>query len=178
MLSLSGASAPSTLLWALGYFLSGFFTVFRVLLLTDMASDQRLHALAGLGLLFGRAGDALAVIVYSLLGEYPLALITVSAVLFSLSVVLFFVLFQQHYVPTHDERPSEKEIFERFAIRHDLSSRECEVLQLVLADRSNAEIAAELFVSEATVKYHVRNLLRKTGCKRRLEIRAKLYDQT
>lgn len=44
------------------------------------------------------------------------------------------------------------------------------MLRQVLAERTNAEAAAELFVAEATVKYHVRNLLRKTGCKNRLEL--------
>lgn len=176
MLALEGAAAPSTLLWALGYLLSGFFTVFRVLLLADIASDERIYAISCLGLVFGRLGDSLATILAAALKASPLALITVSAVLFSLSIVLFFVLFGQHYAPTPDATPSEQERFERFAARHDLSARECEVLRLVLAERSNTEIASELFVSEATVKYHVRNLLRKTGCRRRLEIRAKYYE--
>ena len=42
-----------------------------------------------------------------------------------------------------------------------LSAREREVLTLVAKGRSNLEIAQELFLSEATVKTHVRNILAK-----------------
>lgn len=176
MLALSGAAAPATIMWALGYLLFGFFSVFRVVLLADLASDGGWYLLAGAGLLFGRVGDALGTALTTALAGLPLVLITVTAVLFACTMALFFVLYQQLYVSAPDSAPSERQVFERFASLHDLSSREREVLRLVLAERSNSEIAAELFVSEATVKYHVRNLLRKTGCHNRLEILAKYAD--
>ena len=43
----------------------------------------------------------------------------------------------------------------------ELSERELEVLKLIAAGRSNAEIAKQLFVSEKTVKSHVSNILSK-----------------
>lgn len=42
-----------------------------------------------------------------------------------------------------------------------LSERELQVLQLLAEGRTNKEIAARLYVSEATVKTHVENILRK-----------------
>jgi NarL family two-component system response regulator LiaR len=42
-----------------------------------------------------------------------------------------------------------------------LSDRELEVLRLIADGRSNAEIAAKLFISEKTVKGHVSNILSK-----------------
>ena len=37
---------------------------------------------------------------------------------------------------------------------------------------TNKEIAEHLFITENTVKFHMRNLLRKTGCSRRKELLA------
>ena len=48
-----------------------------------------------------------------------------------------------------------------------LSDREIEVLRLVGAARSNAEIAEELVISPATVKSHVRHILAKLALRGR-----------
>lgn len=49
-----------------------------------------------------------------------------------------------------------------------LTDREVEVLQLVAANASNAEIAAALFISPETVKSHVRQILQKLPARGRL----------
>jgi DNA-binding NarL/FixJ family response regulator len=43
-----------------------------------------------------------------------------------------------------------------------LTDREAEVLRLIAAGRSNSEIAAQLFLSEATVKTHINHIFAKT----------------
>ena len=48
-----------------------------------------------------------------------------------------------------------------------LTEREAEVLRLIAAGRSNAEIGKDLFVSEATVKTHVNRIFAKTGSRDR-----------
>ena len=45
----------------------------------------------------------------------------------------------------------------------DLTARELDVLKLIVAGKSNKEIGQDLFISEATVKTHINNLLSKLG---------------
>jgi two-component system, NarL family, response regulator LiaR len=50
-----------------------------------------------------------------------------------------------------------------------LTSRELEILQLMVAGESNPDIATRLFVSRSTVKFHVSNILMKLGAATRTE---------
>ncbi|GAA3645139.1 response regulator transcription factor [Nocardioides ginsengisoli] len=57
-----------------------------------------------------------------------------------------------------------------------LTDREEEVLALVARGRTNAEIAAELFVGLSTVKSHIASLMGKLGARNRVEIAMWAYD--
>jgi DNA-binding NarL/FixJ family response regulator len=62
----------------------------------------------------------------------------------------------QRYVPTH--------VGEKLAVRMErpcLSNRELQVLDMMAMGKSNREIAADLGISEGTVKFHVNHILYK-----------------
>lgn len=49
-----------------------------------------------------------------------------------------------------------------------LTAREIEILQLLLAGHTNRAIAAEIFISEKTVEFHLDNIYTKIGARTRL----------
>lgn len=57
-----------------------------------------------------------------------------------------------------------------------LSAREVEVVREIARGMSNAEIAAELFISEWTVKTHVASILRKLGLRDRAQVVVAAYE--
>jgi DNA-binding NarL/FixJ family response regulator len=54
-------------------------------------------------------------------------------------------------------------------LNQNISAREGEVLRLVALGQGNKEIAAQLNVSEHTVKFHVSSVLAKLGARSRTE---------
>jgi DNA-binding CsgD family transcriptional regulator len=187
-LALEGHAAPALLIWAVEYLLFGFFSVYRVVLMADLCESTGQYHVAGTGLMWGRVGEAAGTALCLALASLPIVLTCVAAVLFACATMVLFVLYQRLYTPRAENAQVEhgqaehvrtaEEIFVRFSVRHDLTAREVEVLRLVLDNKTTTQIATELFVSENTVKYHVRNLLKKTGCKNRREIKARYVEQS
>lgn len=218
MLALAGEPISSTIFWGLDYFFYGFFSVYRVLLFTDLASipsgdpsaypskdssrasagfsfttaekdtlapsssnlspDRPLLFLAGAGLLAGRLGDAVGTLFSIGLRGHVTVTVVVTSLFFIYSVLMFFRLYQYLYMPVRIEKTkvhvrTDEEIFEEFSSGHGLTVRERSVLRLILQEKSNAEIAQQLFVSESTVKFHIHNILAKTMSQNRISLTAK-----
>lgn len=171
MIALSNEVGISMVLWILGYCLFGFLAVFRVVLFSDIAgTKEHFLYMAGFGLMFGRLGDAAGSLTGIMLGNKLVPLVIVASICFVLTYVVFFMLYNKLYMPVPQSMPSQEERLNAFIEKHKLSSREIEVLNLIIKGASNGEISDELFISENTVKFHVRNILKKTGCSNRTEL--------
>ena len=156
--------------WALSYFASGFYTVYRIILFSDISRDFSLIPLCGFGLLTGRIGDAAGEVLCLALSGHFLILVGTAALLFVASMLLFLHVYRVLYFPVPKKQKSEQEIFIQFSESYNLSAREREVLRFLLEEKTNQEIADELCISDGTVKYHIHNLLQKTGCPNRLKL--------
>ncbi len=171
MIALSSEIGVSIVLWILGYFFFGFLAVFRIVLFSDISrSQENLLCVAGFGLMFGRIGDAAGTLTGILLNGRLIPLVIVASICFVVTFIVFFLLYNRLYMPMSRSLPNREDLMHEFIQKHELSLREAEVLKLISEGASNGEISAKLFITENTVKFHVRNILKKTGCSNRTEL--------
>lgn len=71
----------------------------------------------------------------------------------------------------------ERQERELAQLRTGLSDREFSVVRLIAQGRTNAQIAACLFITQATVKAHIRNINEKMGTMNRHQITALAWER-
>ena len=125
---------------------------------------------AGLGLMFGRAGDVAGATLGICLANRISFLVILAAIVFAVTIFVFFIFYQKMYFLILPEEKNEELLLEEFSQEYGLSPREKEVFSLIKEGRSNSEIASDLYISENTVKFHIKNILKKTECENRTEL--------
>jgi DNA-binding NarL/FixJ family response regulator len=70
--------------------------------------------------------------------------------------------------PPRQSSPAKADAFS--PVRHEISERELEIIELVAAGLTNQEIAQKLTISKRTVDNHVSNIFTKTGAKNRVAL--------
>jgi DNA-binding CsgD family transcriptional regulator len=136
---------------------------------------------------FGLAANVLGVLAGDVLGRQfvslqfsyaevtviALTIVTVSVALLPVLDRHLLMLVKSHaYLLAYESRskPEQTAIVAQSATLDPLTVREQEILEVLLEGKSNREIAAELFISENTVKTHVRNIFAKYGVGSRAEL--------
>lgn len=101
------------------------------------------------------------------------------ALLPSLNRQLSLLIKEHVYLTTYDNmsRSKKTDIIQKTKVLAPLTERESEVLGLILAGKSNREISEELFISESTVKTHVRNIYSKYDVSKRAELISMLLSK-
>jgi DNA-binding CsgD family transcriptional regulator len=79
------------------------------------------------------------------------------------------------YTAVFIERVGDRGSTSAAARRYRLTKREAEVLDLLVRNATTAQIAEMLCITPATVRDHVKSLMRKTACSRRSELTARVY---
>lgn len=102
-----------------------------------------------------------------------LTIVCVTLVILPLLNRQLIILLKSHAYLTMYDRMDEKQqitIIHQTKMLGPLTEREQEVLQLILAGKSNKEIASALFVTESTIKTHARNIYSKYDVGSRAEL--------
>ena len=77
-----------------------------------------------------------------------------------------------------DHRAGAPELLAEDGVATHLTTREIDVLRLMAEGKTNGDIARALFVSEGTVKFHVKNILRKMHASNRADASARYLRLT
>lgn len=160
------------LIASLSYFLVAFFVLFRTTIFVNMTDDKNtIIWAAAFGLMYSRIMEGLMVLFEDyLIKDYTL-LIVVFMILLSVVIVIYFLhFFQNRHV-------SENDIVKEMAIKYKLGVQEEKVLNLLIENLSNQEIADKLYVSVNTVRNHVASIYKKTGMKKK-ELKEKCFYKT
>ncbi len=95
---------------------------------------------------------------------------------FIINIAMMILIYRFAFVPAYLEEQKETKIktieerLDEIQQVFGLTQREKDLVALIYEGHSNAEIAAELFISESTVKTHIYNIFRKMGIKNRMSV--------
>ena len=89
---------------------------------------------------------------------------------FSVFVVYLYFFISRHYFQDYDIPCPGEQLPRSFLEERGISSREQELIMLLVEGKTNREIAERLFISENTVKTHVKNIYSKLSVTNRVQL--------
>lgn len=156
----------------LSYFLVAFFVLFRTIVFVNMA-DNRTSIIwaAAFGLMYSRIIEGLMILFEDYLIDNYTLLMIIIMIFLSIVIILYFLIYFQN------NKMSENDAVKSITIKYKLSVQEEKVLNLLVQDLSNQEIADNLYVSINTIRNHVASIYKKTGMKKK-ELKEKCFYKT
>ena len=80
------------------------------------------------------------------------------------------LMIKQNAIRDKLKTPGGDSVIAVIAAQYSLTKRETDMLRYLRDNKSNSDISAELFLSEETIRIHVKNLLKKLPVENRLEV--------
>ncbi len=159
----------------LSYVILGFFAVYRAASFMSLAAERKRLQLASLGLAVARVFEAVTVLLVVEMNFDEMTSVIIMSVLYIPLMILFLLMLKEEYqrasaLPEAPVMLSADGRSAVFAEKYGFTRREEEIARFLSEGRSNGEIADELRLSESTVRFHVSNILKKTGMKDRNEV--------
>lgn len=99
-------------------------------------------------------------------------MVAVAVILTGLILYFYLKLFRERNLFAS---PENEVIFERNCVIYGLSTREVQVLRLVLQGRTYQQVSDLLYISKKTVDSHVQHIYAKIGVRNKLELIQKMY---
>lgn len=91
---------------------------------------------------------------------------------FSIYVVFLYLFISRRYFADYEVVVSTKLDLTELLEERGVSAREQEIIQLLIAGKTNREIASKLFISANTVKTHIKNIYAKLDVSNRVQLYA------
>ncbi len=142
----------------LNYFFIAFFVVYRTLSFMNLSDKNKIY-LSAFGLCICRVIEG----TLSLLNNYfeftYLFLTICIIILVAFMIGIYIYLYSLNFV-------NKEDVFQDFCVKYKLSIQEKKILNLILQDYSNQDIASSLVVSINTVRNHVAHIYKKCNMKK------------
>ena len=164
--SLAGEGVGTTAYLAAAYLFRGFLTVYYVISFTDIAAGHRQYTfLAPAGLMISRFTEAVLTVFFMKIEISVLAQILLAAA--GMIPLFILVMIKARMTRTAGEPDPQKRLA-MYADKYMLTARESEILQFLSAGKTDDEISALMNISRSTVRFHISNILKKTGASSRV----------
>lgn len=157
------------LVYCFSFFALGFFAVYRACTFISIGNGKKSYLfMACLGLLISRLTEGLMALINVPLTNTGVGGFLIAGLLFIPLIVVFCMMILNQEASAKSRSNDEK--LADLSESRSLTRRESEILALIISGATNGEIADNLTISQATVRFHVSNVLKKLECSSRTDL--------